>query len=815
MMEKTEKYEQEHIAALRSLAPECALFLRRNGDFPLSAPGKLALYGGGARHTVKGGTGSGDVNSRYYVTAEKGLSDAGFTITTTRWLDAYDAAHDKAHEDFINGVKARARREHRHAAVVGMGAVMAAPEYDLELDGEGDTAVYVLSRCAGEGGDRTDDAGDFTLTESEIQDILAARERYDRFILVLNTGAPVDLSPVMEVENILLLSQLGVVTGTVLADILLGYSQPSGKLSATWTSLDSRMSVADFGTCDETRYREGIFVGYRYYEAAGVKPLFPFGFGLGYTDFALGASRASLDGRTVTVETPVFNAGRFPGRETVQVYVGKPQGKLSQPVKVLAAYAKTEKLAPGEAGRVTAAFDLAGLASFHGPSGSYILEKGRYIVYVGTDSAGARPAAVVELDRDVTTRTVAHVGGEPDFEDWTPPERGEVRTDRSVPVLRADAGAFSGLESLKPAQPSERAVKRAKKLTDEELIFLCCGRFSGGPLENVIGASSVSVAGAAGETYGGVRDVPPLVMADGPAGLRLTKRYFRDKNGDAVSLDSTMPAGLEEFIGRAEKFLLRLGMKKPRGEILYQYCTAVPIATALAQSWDPELCRRVGEIVGEEMDRFGVHLWLAPAMNIQRSPLCGRNFEYYSEDPLLTGLTAAAVTLGVQSKPGRGVTVKHFCCNNQETNRLMSNSLVSERALREIYVKGFEICIRAAAPAAVMTSYNLLNGVHTSERPDLSEGLLRWEWGWDGLIMTDWVVGPGGGKSKYRMALSAPSVAAGNVFMPGSAPDWKAALKALREGSLKREDAERCAAFTMDTAWKLRGNALWHHPKNT
>jgi len=222
-----------------------------------------------------------------------------------------------------------------------------------------------------------------------------------------------------------------------------------------------------------------------------------------------------------------------------------------------------------------------------------------------------------------------------------------------------------------------------------------------------------------------------------------------------------------------------------------------------------ELCEECGNIVGSEMERFHVGLWLAPAFNIHRSILCGRNFEYCSEDPLISGMVGAAISKGVQKHPGKGTTVKHFCCNNQETNRYASNSHVSERALREIYVRGFEICIRESQPAALMTSYNLLNGTHTSEREDLMKKLLREEWGYSGLIMTDWVIAGIVTGGKYRTAKSAPTLAAGkDLFMPGSEGDYSIAMAALKRESkdfhLTREQAEYCAAHVIDTAWRMK-----------
>ncbi len=847
------RYEKEHFAKLRKLAPECTVLLKKNGDFPLREAGPVALYGSGARCTVKGGTGSGDVNSRFFATVEWGLEKAGFTVTSKRWLDGYDAVRAGAHKQFIADIKRKAKESHQMALMAGMGAVMPEPAYELPIDAEGDTAVYILARNSGEGNDRRPEAGDIRLTETEIRDILACRRKYGRFMLVLNTGGVVDLSPVAEVENILILSQLGAVTGRVLADLLLGKSVPSGKLTTTWSAWEDYAAIGDFGDPDETRYREGIYVGYRYFDSVGKKPMFPFGHGLTYTDFELGDASAEIEGTEVTVSVPVKNTGGFGGKEVVQVYVSVPWGKLDQPYQTLAGFAKTGLLAPGESETATVYFRMEDLAGYDTETAGYILEAGDYVVRVGTSSRNTAACAVVRLDQTVTVRQLRHIGGKPDFEDWKPegpvaeevgsetsrtgklPENGSVAGSSgtgsseaeqtvsqeavqqagearpgALPVLPLDAAAFAALTWPKPYEASEEARRKAAALTDEQLISLCMGSFGEGlqGIASVIGSASQSVAGAAGETTDKVDGVPNLIMADGPAGLRLAKHYVRDKKG-AHAIGNAMPAGMEEFIGSALKAVMKLLSRPPKGEVQDQYCTAIPIGTALAQSWNLKLCEACGDLVGEEMERFGIDLWLAPAFNIHRSPLCGRNFEYCSEDPLISGLVGAAITKGVQKHPGKGTTVKHFCCNNQETNRYVSNSQVSERALREIYLRGFAVCIAESSPAALMTSYNLLNGIHTSERSDLMKTLLREEWGYGGLVMTDWVIGMMGAKGKFRMAKSAPTLAAGNdLFMPGSGGDYKLALAALKgtdkEFSLSREEAEFCAAHVIDAAWKMK-----------
>ena len=295
-------------------------------------------------------------------------------------------------------------------------------------------------------------------------------------------------------------------------------------------------------------------------------------------------------------------------------------------------------------------------------------------------------------------------------------------------------------------------------------------------------------------------------MSDGPAGIRIARRYFEDEKGAHV-LGSAIPESMTEMLPNVLRNALTRETKVKKGaRVIEQYCTAIPIATAIAQSWNTDFAEMCGDIVGSEMDIFGIDLWLAPALNIHRNILCGRNFEYFSEDPLISGKFAAALTRGVQKHPGRGVTIKHFAANNQETNRYASNSIVSERALREIYLKGFGICVRESDPMALMTSYNLLNGVHTSESRALTE-ILRSEYGFDGLIMTDWVIGGDlllAKGSKYGTPDAARVAAAGcSLFMPGGKKDYRQIIAGLKNGTVTERQLRENAGWTLHLLERL------------
>ena len=804
-------YEKDHLARVREGLAECMVLLRTNGAFPLEKAGTLAAFGNGIRYGVKGGSGSGDVNAHVIVGIEQGLVDAGFQITSTAWLDAYDKRRAQAKNDFRKQLKREAKAAGEMVILYAMGAVMPEPDYDIALDFSADAAIYVVSRMAGEGNDRKPVAGDVMLTATEIRDIRALNERYERFMLVLNTGGPVDLSPVSEVGNILVLSQLGSMMGNALADVLLGKANPSGKLTTTWTAWKDYCPDIEVGALDDTYYREGVYVGYRYFDTVGKRALYPFGFGLSYTDFKLDGANAALDRSTVTLSVEVENTGAFAGKQVVQAYVTAPEGKLRKPWQDLAGYAKTGLLEPGASQKVEVSFDLADLASFDEDACAYVLEAGDYVLRLGTSSVDTEPVAVVELGEDAALRTVRPVLAPAGFEEAVY-ERA-VRDEQlgGLPRLVLDPACLVRTQTVYDTE--SEVVPEVAALTDEELAYLNVGHFSGkGGLLSVIGNASANVAGAAGESTSKLleKGVKPIVMADGPAGLRLSKDFYRDENGAHSLGGGSIPDGILDVLSAPLRMLAGLvlgGSKPPKGaEVLHQYCTALPVGTAIAQSWNLDYAEACGDVVGEEMERFGVHLWLAPALNIHRSILCGRNFEYYSEDPLVSGKVAAAITRGVQAHSGHGTTIKHYAANNQETNRYFNSSWLSERTLREIYLKGFQICVRESQPLAVMTSYNLANGTHTSESRSLTEDYLRSECGFAGIVMTDWVLPLKNRGTQYAVAdAGRVATAGGDLFMPGSQGDFDNIMAALKSGGLTRHQLEVNASRVWRMSKRLNG----------
>ena len=813
--ETVQPFEKEHIDLVRKTAPECALFLKREDDTLPLAPGKAALYGSGARKTIKGGTGSGDVNVRHFVTVEEGMERAGFEIVSKAWLDAYDQVLVDARAVFVEQIKKEAAELGINAVMYGMGKAMPEPQYEIAMDAECDLAVYVLSRISGEGADRDVSAGDINLSETEIRDILYCSRHYKKFVLVLNVGGMVNLEPVMEVKNILLLGQLGTPTGDVLADILTGVSNPSGKLAMTWAPIEQYPSTKGFGDMDDTVYNEGIYVGYRYFKTADVTPTFPFGYGLSYTKFEIGTASVAADEKKVSVTVPVTNVGICAGKEVIQLYVSKPSVKLDQPYQELAAFAKTSELKPSENEEVTLTFSLRDLAAYDEELASYVLEKGVYWLRIGNSSEDTVVCAGLKLDADVIVKECKTICPGADIPKFIPAdgmeaqERDAQLKKTEAPVYELHAELFQTEKVTYSEEPTEilnkgtgsfEDVKSGKisveqfisSLTNEQLAYLSIGLYEDNTgMGSMIGASAQTVAGAAGETTKRLEElgVPSLVMADGPAGIRICKMY-KIVDGKAKGVDNPL-AGMMEFMDQEQLQMMAAMAPKPTEEeekapIHYAYCTAIPIGTALAQSFNTEMCEKLGDLVGKEMEQFGVHLWLAPAMNIQRSPLCGRNFEYYSEDPVVGGRIAAAITNGVQKHKGCGTTIKHFALNNQETNRMASNSIVSERALREIYLRTFEICIRESAPAAVMSSYNLVNGEHANNSKDIQTHVLRDEWGYEGAVMTDWyavggmIAAAGGRENKHPAGLASGCIHAGNdLVMPGMEADFEEMLSAV------------------------------------
>ena len=811
-MPDRENYELFHYELVRKLAPECMVLLKSDKSFPLREPCKIALFGSGARHTLRGGTGGGIVEVKNYTTIEQGLKRAGFDITSNAWLDGYDEVLAETKKDYRAGVKATIATE----GLTGLGALSVAmpePDYDLPLEGEGEVAVYVLARASGEGADRNEKEGDVKLLKNEIRDIKKLSETYCKFLLVLNVSGVVDLSPVVEtVQNIFLLSQTGIAIGDAFADVLLGKSYPSGKLASTWAAWENYSKIGGFGDMNDTRYREGIYVGYRYFDSVNEKPLFPFGYGMSFTSFSITCAKPTLNGSTVLLPITVKNCGDFNGKEVVQLYVSVPEEKLDQPYQSLAAFHKTQELAPNQTEKITLSFDLRSLASFDTASSCRVLEKGEYILRVGNSSKHTQVAGIVVLDQTAIVEKVVHAGGSPDFIDWKPKKKIFREDYGNKIIINLSAKDIVPYEH-KVSAIDKKAVELVKTLSVSDLAHICTGYFG----EDHEGHGSTLVPGAAGQTTDILLDkgLPCFVMADGPAGLHVSRVYGIDEKGIYPAVSEETKAVKEllppEILAYCLKLFPDAANENRKGTLYEQNCTALPIETAIAQSWNTEVCESCGEIAAWESVHFNVRFWLSPALNIHRNILCGRNFEYFSEDPLVSGKMAAAVVKGAQKSGKCAATLKHFVCNEQETNRLYSNSMVSERALRDIYLRAFEIAVKEGTPLAVMSSYNLLNGEHTAHRSDILENVLRKEWGFEGMVMSDWVAysdSPDVDK-KYKRSCASGCIRGGtDLMMPGYRGHYENIMNAIEneesEYPLDRETLEKSAARIVSVLYRLK-----------
>ncbi len=792
-------YETVHAQLSGQAAAAGFVLMKNEGDLlPLNREKPLALYGGGAVRMVKGGTGSGDVNERSCVSIREGLEKEGFVLTTGEWLDQYDRLYEQALQDW----KAEVLKKSGGGASMEFFMAYSGTPFRRPAGGpvtktEADTAVWVLSRSAGENRDRRAEPGDWYLSgeeETMLRDICTL---YQNVVVLINTGGVVDLSFLDRypaVRAVLYISQPGMEGGTAVAKVLDGTVNPGGKLTDTWpyryedcpcASSFSRMA----GEGAEEKYEEGIYVGYRYYDSFDVPVRYCFGSGLSYTSFRISPAGISADrDGTVHVSASVTNTGAVPGQEVVQVYVSLPVGRLEKEYRRLCAFRKTRLLKAGEEETVQMDFNPMDLASFDGESACWVLEPGAYGIFIGSSLEDSSPVCFLEVPEEkVLVRTEHICPLQTDLTELSLP--GEKRSARQAELLKLrsslDAVPYScadletrtvqydGKETFDPA-----VTQLADSLTLEQLISLTTGDPAKGQGSS-LGSAGVTVSGSAAETSSCAADsgVASVVLADGPAGLRLNQYYYA-KDGRAGMLP--MEVSLEHGLFYDEPPM--------EGEKYWQFCTAFPVGTLLAQTWDPDLQSAVGRAVAEEMREFNVDLWLAPGMNIHRSPLCGRNFEYCSEDPLLTGRTAAAIVRGVQEDGRSGATIKHFACNNREDGRMTCNSVLSERALREIYLRGFGIAIRESSPAAIMTSYNLINGVHSANCRDLCMKAARAEFGFQGLIMTDWTT------TEYGPDCTAAGcIRAGNdLVMPGQESDHESIRSALADGSLSAEELKTC-----------------------
>ena len=711
---------KKHIALSRHAATEGMVLLKNEGGaLPLAKGEKVALFGKATIEYIKGGGGSGDVHTPYILGIYDGFKEKEKQGKLSVYMPLVDFYKDYVERESVN-VLTQEQIDARWDIVNNMEfcqkrddmtydtfAAMHVREAEVPaelIDAAGawaDVAVITISRFSAEGVDRRPIPGDYYLSDLEKDLIDKCCSLFKKVVIVINSGATIDceyFATKPQVSAVLFGWQGGMEGGAAIADILCGDVNPSGKMVDTIAkSYDCHPSKDDFWECfDHLDYSDDIYVGYRYFETipgAKEQVRYPFGFGLSYTTFSItGKVCCESEGKIVAVAT-VTNTGSVPGKEVVQLYYSAPQGKLGKPARELAAYKKTKLLNPGESETVAISFRVSDMASFDDLGkvckSAYVLEAGSYRFYLGTS---VRNAEKLAFEYVVAEDTVTE-----QLKSWCKPFKLAKRmlADGSFEALpMGEPEYYYGKNAPTGAKAPEQLVKFddvGTKVTLDEFV----AQFTDDELMDFVGGKGPTGVANTG-CFGGMKrlDIPPVPTADGPAGLRL-----EPKTG--------IPT------------------------------TAWPCATLLACSWDEDLIYQVGAGGGAELCENNLGIWLAPALNIHRDPLCGRNFEYYSEDPLIAGKCAAAATRGIQSQ-NIAVSIKHFACNNKEANRFGCDSRVSERALREIYLKGFEIVVKESAPWTFMSSYNLLNGLHTSESYELLTEILRGEWGFKGMVTTDW-----------------------------------------------------------------------------
>lgn len=780
-------------------ATESIVLLENKGVLPIPE-GKIALYGAGAGKTIKGGSGSGEVIERHPVTIREGLETRGFKIVTNDWLERYDELWEKEREVFIAGMRKKLRKINTEMLAEMMAAEYRYPYGDAiradDLSDETDYCIYVLSRQSGEGSDRR--KKDFVISKVERDHLEACTAHYKHVILIINTGASFDMSFVDEFKNIdavIFACQLGQEGGLALSDVLTGKISPSGKLATTWAK---SYKDVPFGKeysfigkdLNHAVYKEGIYVGYRYYDSFHVVPRYAFGYGRSYTDFDVQTIAVKVEGTKVRVGVLVKNIGdTFAGKETVQLYVSCPDGKLEKEYQSLAAFEKTDILKPGESQELELTFSMEYLASYDEENASMILEAGNYILRVGTSSRDTEVGGVVSLSEIVIVSKHNNLCV-PKKSIQSLHRTTETHRIPDMEKIAVDVKAFHTqvMDYTKEEETFEARVESVlKRLGVQNQVNFCAG------IGLLGGKTAFTVPGAVGNTTSEYwkMGIPNVTFCDGPAGLRIQRRSTVDKKGSvkpvdgAISIYEYLPVFLQKFLfGNPDK-----------EKMIYQYVTSFPVATALAQTWNLPLVEKIGQAVSNEMTEYGVVFWLAPALNIIRNPLCGRNYEYYSEDPFLSGKMAAMVTKGVQKTPGNYVTIKHYAANNQEENRYYVSSDMDERTLREIYLRGFEIAVKESKPKALMTAYNKLNGIYCPANAELVDLILKKEWGFDGVVMTDWL------STGEDRAGNVESIASGvDIIMPGGKAVWKELRKAVMDGRLESRHVRRAAGNVLKLA---------------
>ncbi len=747
---------QKHLDIARKYAAEGVVLLKNDGAvLPFKPEKKVALFGTGLALYVKSGGGSGDVFTTYtynmYEALKQKEAEGKLKIYGGTYEPIKKYLDDAIGENVDSPLGAGRPDTYEKDGIITEEIISDAAKFT-------DTAVYFIYRYSAEEQDRTN----FDLFDSEKLALEKLNQNFKKIVVVLNICGVTNVKQILEYNNVssILVSWNGGTTGCLAtADVLCGDVNPSGKLADTFAdSIDSYPSTESFNESDDyVKYTEDIYVGYRYFETipgAAEHVIYPFGFGLSYTTFEFSNITAAKNSENICIECDITNTGNCSGKEVAQVYYSAPQGLLGKPSRELACYKKTKELAPGECEHISLEFKISDMASFDDLGkickSAFLLEKGEYNFYVGNS---VRNTVKTEFSLIVNENTVTE-----QLSSLCAPESLEKRmlADGSFEELPSTPHRLYPLKKLKWVDSDVKAPEQHMNLIDVAkgncTLDEFMAQFTSFELAELSGVEETNPNTGVANTWGIGNvpkfGVPNIMTADGPAGLRFEK-------DTGVST------------------------------------TAWPIATQIACTWNPQAAYDMGSAAALEAKENNIDIWLSPSMNIHRSPLCGRNFEYYSEDPVIAGTMATACVKGVQSN-GIAATIKHLCCNNKETNRKDSDSQVSERALREIYLKGFEYTVKNADPWLLMTSYNILNGIHTSANSELITGILRGEWGYKGAVTSDWWTG----------ALAVFELKAGNdIKMPQGFP--MSIEEAMRNCTITRFEVEQCARRILELILKL------------
>ena len=616
------KRELDNRKIARRAAAEGMVLLKNEGQLlPLKEGTKVALYGVGASRTIKGGTGSGDVNERETVSIYQGMKNAGFEITTEDWIKAYDEQYQAARYTWRDEIEEKASS--LEDQVLGFFNVYSTTPFRMPAGAaitqtDADVAIYILSRVAGEGADRFDAEGDYYLTKEEKQQLSDICSMYKHVIVAVNTGGLADLSFMDEYSNIEALLQIvqpGMEAGNAFADIISGKVTPSGKMTDTWAYKyedypNSKTFSHNNGNVDKEYYTEGLYVGYRYFDSFDIPVRYGFGYGLSYTTFETKVLATELkENKKIVIETEVTNTGdTYSGKEVVELYATCPAGKLEKEYRRLVAFAKTGLLAPGQSEKLTLEIGLDKLTSYSEKEAAWILESGSYVIWAGNSLEASVPCAVLKLDKEVVlTKTQNICPLKEELEEMK--QSSEKMNQKLEALLKTAEEKKVPVMELKAADVETRVVEyrsnvecvpeEARKFVDtlskEKLVALASGDPGKGQGSN-LGSAGISVPGSAGETNNCALEdgVPGIVLADGPAGLRLMKHY-NVHEGKIVN---------KPFKFSLEGGLFCEGEPADPGETYYQYCTAIPVGTLLAQTWDTALIEEIGEMIGERCWNF-------------------------------------------------------------------------------------------------------------------------------------------------------------------------------------------------------------------